>query len=279
MKKCYNIKTWEEQKDVTISLDEKCINIPFAKDGFNITKIQEFSYNNGFAEVEISHSLDYNRVYSGNLQLIKGASVKSQSEQEFTKHQNKYSVFKEDFDTLYNDGKIDFTGEYRKSLVCFLQSTPTDPILSKLCDLTGAEMYGDYVMLNYFDKYKVGDIITQNTSYDIEEIPTGYYKRDAEHVEYSIKYLIGYGKIKYSVIGFSCRDYFADLLWCKNLNSHYQTAFTIDKNNIFENDFQREPSEKNRVVTEDIINIFEEYSKFLRGEENKWEEVKELLNL
>ena len=28
------------------------------------------------------------------------------------------------------------------------KSTPTDPILAKLCKLTGAKMYGDYIIIN-----------------------------------------------------------------------------------------------------------------------------------
>ena len=38
------------------------------------------------------------------------------------------------------------------------QSTPTDPVLAKFCELTGAKMYGDYVMFdvdscNLFQEY------------------------------------------------------------------------------------------------------------------------------
>ncbi len=79
MKKCYNIKTWEEQKDAMISLSEKHITI---------SKI-------------------YNKGCSGEF----------------------------------------FSNEYID------KSTPNDPILAKLCELTGAEMYGDYVILSYSGHY------------------------------------------------------------------------------------------------------------------------------
>ena len=37
-----------------------------------------------------------------------------------------------------------------KSFERFFLETPSDPILQKLCELTGAKMYGDYIVLNDF---------------------------------------------------------------------------------------------------------------------------------
>jgi len=156
MKKCYNIKTWEEIEDVTISLDEKYISI--------ITT--------------------YNKGCSGEF------------------FSNKY---------------ID-------------KSTPTDPILAKLCELTGAKMYEDYIIINnryYMTHSESGDLFYGDI------VLVGFGGHPIPYYSYDLRVIGG---------GYPLQD-------CRHF------------------------------IEKKAGNIFEEYSKFLRGEENKWEQVKELLNL
>jgi hypothetical protein len=166
MKKCYNIKTWEEITDVMISLSEKYITI---------SKI-------------------YNKGCSGE---------------------------------FFNNEYID-------------KSTPTDTILAKLCELTGAKMYGDYIILEettYMDaKVLRGDIYAY---YTMRNFTT-----------YMILLLID-KKVPMDVF--------------------YNKIIPLKKEAYFK-PLIKKPGEGN-------TNIFEEYSKFLRQEENKWEEVKKILNL
>jgi hypothetical protein len=156
MKKCYNIKTWEEQKDAMISLSEKYITI---------SKI-------------------YNKGCSGE---------------------------------FFNNEYID-------------KSTPTDTILAKLCELTGAKMYGDYIIINnryYMTHSESGDLFYG----DIVSVGFGGYPIPGYY--YDLRVIGG---------GYPLQD-------CRHF------------------------------IEKKAGNIFEEYSKFLRQEENKWEESKKLLNL
>ena len=111
------------------------------------------------------------------------------------------------------------------------QSTPSDPILAKLCELTGAKMYGDYMILDeelmgWID-YTVGDVLTSNLVDD-------NYDKIAD-----IKLL---NQVRHESTG-----YYSSIFLETPTNDGYK------------------------------LNIFQEYSKFLRNEESKWEEVKKIV--
>jgi hypothetical protein len=245
MKKCFYFPTWEEREDVMISLDEKTIDIPFAKNGFNLTKDQEFANH---IEVELSHSLDYDKVYRGNLQKI-GASTRSQSKQEFEEHQNKYPRFTENFDKLYMDSRVEFIEGYRAKNIRFNKSTPSDPILAKLCELTGAKMYGDYVVLS--------SAIIKNTIETEDECfgeDVTVFGGDIYEDEELTKYLAAKRN---------------------NYDFDFNTMCMIDINDNIEINNPGDYAIKYEIL---YCNIFQEYSKFLSNEENKWEELRVLLS-
>jgi hypothetical protein len=109
-------------------------------------------------------------------------------------------------------------------------STPTDPVLAKLCKLTGAKMYGDYIIINnryYMTHSESGDLF------------------------YGDIVSVGFG-------GYPIPDYYYDL---RVIGGEYPLQ------------------DCRHFIEKKVGNIFEEYSKFLRQEENKWEEVKKILNL
>ena len=221
MNECVYFPTWEEKKDVMISLDEKTIDIPFAKERFNLSKSQEW-ISHDIMEVRLEHSLDYDRVYSGTLKKIKGSSVHSQSKEEFNEYQNKYPRFTEDFEKLYMTDKVEFREIDRTDWIRYKQSASSDPILAKLCELKGAKMYGDYIIL----KNEVGAI-------------------------YHITGSAGLTREQWSF---------------------------IDEDGLHHNR-QKDISTWQDAVYSKYTNIFYEYSKFLRGEENKFEEVRKVLGI
>ena len=258
MKKCFYFPTWEGQKDVMISLDEKIIDIPFAKDGFNITKNQEF-YN--YIEVELSHSLEYNRVYRGNLQLIKGSSTNSKSEQEFVEHQNKYQKFQGDFDKLYNDYKIEFREEYRTNWIRFIRSIPPDPIFQKyplLLELQkklGFDVYGDYVVLDEITGYKCGGNLGEYEDYLFGNVYDIKFEQDKSDDD-------KYHRDRIFRLVLKMSNYSFDLF-----NKNLGIGFYKD---IRYGDIE---------IVSRIGNCIEELSKYYRGEENKFEEIRKVLGV
>ncbi len=180
MKKCYNIKTWEDITDRTmISLAEDCIFVVHKDGSIDDTEYPEF------IERKLSTFEMIERMIEND-------------------------------DACYNS--------------VIKQSTPNDPILAKLCELTGAKMYGDYIIINnryYMTHSESGDLF------------------------YGDIVLVGFG-------GHPIPYYSYDL---RVIGGEYPLQ-----------DFRH-------FIEKKVGNIFEEYSKFLRQEENKWEEVKELINL
>lgn len=180
MKKCYNIKTWEEQKYVLIDLSEKNILIPT----YHLTE---------------------------------------------------------------------------RKLEKMQQSTPTDPILAKLCELTGAKMYGDYVVLSYFtgigETLKDEIVYTQGNIYKIlmQQDKPIEQRNSVDYINGKITdepstVMIGFYNGNHELIG-DGGGYYID----------------IRKGSI--------------NIIYYLNNAFEEYSKHLRNEENKFKEIKQLLNL
>jgi hypothetical protein len=138
------------------------------------------------------------------------------------------------------------------------QSTPSDPILAKLCELTGAKMYGDYVVLREKKCYapnkeleavfvKDGDILRLPSFNNLGQSQTIIV--NTEYIIQPNKQLELYSEGTQYVRGRSYRG--------EKYNEYFYPK-----------------QEQHRLG-----NIFQEYSKFLRGEENKFEEVKKILNL
>ena len=107
MKKCYNIKTWEEQKYVLIDLSEKNILIPT----YHLT------------------------------------------ERKLEKMQEWYGKINDMFDLINAECSIKSDNQLTAKIQ---KSTPTDPVLARLCELAGAKMYDDYVVFQDCENdYKV----------------------------------------------------------------------------------------------------------------------------
>ena len=110
MKKCYNIKTWEDITDrTTIGAKEDCIFIV---------------HKDGSADDFVTDSGDCVEKKLSTFEMLKRM--------------------------------IDHDDAYLN--LAIKQSTPTDPVLARLCKLTGAKMYGDYVAFqdceNYYEAFE-----------------------------------------------------------------------------------------------------------------------------
>ena len=175
MKKCYCFPTWEEQKDVYISCDEKSILF------INAVK------TNIYALTQIIDDNEDSPIIAKK-------------------------IARDGLETMAID-----------------QSTPSDPILAKLCELTGAKMYGDYIVFNVLQQRMNGDVLRGD----------GVYRM----IDFADQQAIDYEDTVVS-IGLQCE--------IGSYNLPYE-------------------------IYEYCFNAFEEYSKFLRGEENKWEELKKLV--
>ena len=119
--------------------------------------------------------------------------------------------------------------ELSQQKTLFEQSTPSDPILVKLCELTGAKMYRSYIVFNVLQQRMNGDVLRGD----------GVYRM----IDFADQQAIDYEDTVVS-IGLQCE--------IGSYNLPYE-------------------------IYEYCFNAFEEYSKFLRGEENKWEEVKKIV--
>lgn len=133
-----------------------------------------------------------------------------------------------------------------KSFERFFLETPSDPILQKLCELTGAKMYGDYIVLNDFiatlQAYQQKEL-KEYTLYTGAIIEIGVYDR-----------YVGYqtSEARYKIV---------------NNRHNFQYVEDYCLINSSDNGYKY------------LLNIFEEYSKFLRKEENKWGEAKKILKI
>jgi hypothetical protein len=189
MKKPYCFPTWEEQKDVYISCDEKSILF------INAVK------TNIYALTQIIDDNEDSPIIAKK-------------------------IARDGLETMAID-----------------QSTPSDPILAKLCELTGAKMYGDYVVLDKLDLYSVYTLWNKYDKFtgDLIEMDSREY-------------------------GCGCNQKFEHCKGCLQLcNKQFEKSWGETHSDYYTN--------------EPFYNIFQEYSKFLRGEENKWEEVKKVLDL
>lgn len=125
------------------------------------------------------------------------------------------------------------------------ESTPSDPILTKLCELTGAKMYGDYVVVDcFFHKAR----FLQHCSGDISKCVATYSilsNKNTEMICVAVKE--------------DC------------LSGHFG-FYTFHNGKI---DYAGACGRFEEIIT--LYNILEQYSLFLQGKENKWEEVKNVL--
>ena len=143
-------------------------------------------------------------------------------------------------------------------------SVPIDQTLVKLCELTGAKMYEDYIVLQ-----ENQGAITEKYSFNCVG--------DASFKDYYVDY--------YYKTYLSCFEDEINLDF--KIIKRYE--LTRDKNHTCKEGCKKFFNQLGEVSIEDledghrsrdavIGNIFEEYSKFLRKEESKWEEIKEIFN-
>jgi hypothetical protein len=209
MKKCYHFPAWREEKNACISFDEKSIYVQ---------PTNMFVIKNADAII----SLWDNDIVSCDTRYEDNAI--SNDCLDISKLHHTYTIngFKYEEDSL-----SPITSNALGNAKRFTEPTPSDPILVKLCKLTGAKMYGDYVV---FEEKKVYVFA--------EESKWGrLIFLSKKHYHYTPP---------------------ADLHPDNNLEETVSRFFTFEKQYL-------------------LYNIFEEYSKFLRGEESKWEEVKKLV--
>ena len=147
------------------------------------------------------------------------------------------------------------------------QSTPTDPVLAKLCELTGAKMYDDYLLLDIIEVTYREDTILENIGHhlitgDIVRILyTPWLSQNQNDTRTLEEYLESI-----SETGVACQKDLKTYFVFKGIDTYY--------------DYTRKPIYEGKHGKKRIIgNIFHEYSKHLRNEENKFEEIKKLLNL
>lgn len=138
----------------------------------------------------------------------------------------------------------------------YKQSTSIDPILVKLCEPAGAKVYGDYIVLK-------SKICLQNGENGLEEFELtagDVLLLDATTNNAGTYILVDID---------DCIDFnFDGRERCFYVKKEYNTHSC------------RISSEKNYILKNYIkFNAFEEYSLFLQGKENKWEEVKNVLGL
>jgi hypothetical protein len=195
-----------------------------------------------------------------------------------------------------NEPIISYIGEEHKL------TTPSDPILAKLCEKSGAKMYGDYLVLRQKavrnDYVMDGDVLlyTKNSGLcfcykDYEFILNTdmiYCKNDQMCIN---------DKINHSNGEYDFR------LNCPNLEEEIEKIkqnpnFILDpRQSVYmskkgEDKLKKDIEQKSKTFFEmkyferiapsgynKYCNIFEEYSKFLRNEESKFQELKKVLDL
>jgi len=148
--------------------------------------------------------------------------------------------------TVYNKLTRMIDCDYYCDSEAIEQTTPSDPILAKLCEKTGAKMYGDYIVLDKINLYCRGNYNEWNK----------YNRFSGDLIEYDSR-----------ECGCMCNQKFEHCKGCLKLcNKEYEKAwYCYNSSDWFTN--------------ETICNILQEYSKFLRNEENKWLELKDLIDL
>lgn len=172
---------------------------------------------------------------------------------------NSYTKIDQDFIDKSQDF-LDRHGDYYHNTSKKIErSTPTDPILARLCELTRGKMYGDYVVLSCFTG--IGKTLADQIVYTQGDVYKILMQQDKpieqrNHVDYidgkitdtPLTLMIGFYNGNHDLIGDGV-GYYRD----------------IRSGDI--------------SILEYLNNAFEEYSKHLRNEENKFEEIKQLLNL
>jgi hypothetical protein len=138
-------------------------------------------------------------------------------------------------------------------------TTTSDPILAKLCELTGAKMYGDYVV---FDDNNVA-------------VRRKFFWSEISFLNMEVDYLCSYSLCIMETDSAVVQTYKLEKKTCDEgcccMRLKY---FNIGLRTIDE--LPKEIMEHEETVCE---NIFHEYSKFLRKEENKLEEIAKVLDI
>lgn len=143
MKKCYYFPTWVDISDnVCISCDEKSIYV----------QPKELFVTKGDAIISLSH----NDLVKCDTRYEDDAI--SNNCLNISKVHHAYTInglkYEEDSLTPIASNTL---GHAKR----FTESTPSDPILANLCELTGAKMYGDYVVFSFFKFNDIADNLNQ----------------------------------------------------------------------------------------------------------------------
>jgi hypothetical protein len=211
MKKCYYFPTWEEKKDVMISLDNE-------------------------------------------------------------------EIFFKERTSFYSpiDGNITITYEITEQ---FKQSTLSDPILAKLCELTGAKMYDDYIVLKpekniYYCKSKkiVENLLNFKDKIIKEEYDFSNYQKELTDIflNDNKENVVKLAWYPYSTINHNIQKLNKEELK-EYLEKEEYNIELLNKKVCGINQLKQ--------LTISIFDLFQEYSRFLRGEENKFKEIAENLDI
>jgi len=166
------------------------------------------------------------------------------------------------------------------------QSTPSDTILAKLCELTGTKIYGDHLILGERRLFYKNTEIVKKAILD-------YYIKNKTifYLDYDFCLLLGRFLERKDVREFANNpsQIDRDIRWFKEQFRGYP-FFNFDLDNVeiseVEDLLNKQLNKENKVSlycqlkNEQILSedLFHEYSKFLRKEENKWEKISQVLS-
>jgi hypothetical protein len=210
MKKCFYFPTWEEQQNITLSLNEQHIGIDGSFDFLEDCGMQ----------TNLEHCIEYipHRIHS-------------------------------------------------------------DPILAKLCKLTGAKMYGDYVVFKpekniYYYKLKeiVENLLNFKDKIIKQEYDSSNYQKELTDIflNDNKENVVKLAWYPYSTINHNIQKLNKEELK-EYLEKEEYNIELLNKKVCGINQLKQ--------LTISIFDLFQEYSRFLRGEENKFKEIAENLDI
>jgi hypothetical protein len=279
MKKCYNIKTWEEIKDVMISLDERMIYRYSHSSSGNIftstptdpilaklceltgakmygdylmlsknNKEDEDDYNNTVSETIWHKNVPTDFI---NTKLIPFCIFLSRHKNTiYDKNKLIFSFLKHFYCNIYLDN-VEYEGRaYYNNFILNKKFRAMQEIVDLSKDLENIFFKKDknYIIFNYYEFFKKFNKIKINDKTQIFDILGSYSLTELE--DFLSDHIKGEKSHRLKpILVAELKKLFIDLKELFTMHS-YQHEY-----------------------------LFHEYSKFLRKEENKWEEVKKILNL
>jgi hypothetical protein len=271
MEKYIYFPTWKEKKDVMVSSDRSFILKDYAT--FFKYTLESISYIDTIEIIEKHYKGERLSVSEiDTIQFLKNSTLSREIQ----------------------DGC-----ERAKSFVMshhhIKQSISSDPIIAGLCELTGAKMYGDYLCLKSKDMFQYKDNIRDDEQVilgDIYNCKIDYCTRDVtEEIRLSgnrfdlPRLLVEeHSPDKFSIHeihgNIYCPCVFVEqfVTYTGAAELFYSEFIYIDENGKRCSSLKTK-NHHDHDIKEYKCNIFHEYSKFLRGEENKFEEVRKVLGV